>query len=235
MKVLMQKNRQLQRQARELRSAHSRVEKLEEQVATMQQELRNSAQNGGCDSAALEQEHTELCRLVSESQAAASAALQEMANVELRVMRAIRGESEEPEADDTEHGSGTHGEGATNSSKWGTAGAGGSRRSMQNDCVASVSSWSEREAYALSGDTGSTTGESDYRKSISPGVLDSRSLPWAAAGGVVASGVVGAGRRDVAGTKMANGGGDGGVRWESGRWKEALMKSERQRGKGGGE
>ena len=74
MKTLMQKNRQLQRQARELRSAHSRVERLEQHVAEMQQELRDSEQTGECDSAALEQEHNELNKLVAEAQSSASAA-----------------------------------------------------------------------------------------------------------------------------------------------------------------
>ena len=53
MKSLMQTNRHLQRQARELRSAHTRVEKLERQVALMQQELRTSQEAGGSDSQAM--------------------------------------------------------------------------------------------------------------------------------------------------------------------------------------
>ena len=144
MKKLIQTNRQLQRQARELRSAHSRVEKLERQVALMQQELRTSEETGASDSQALEEEHAELTKLVAESQAAASAALQEMAAVELKVMRAIRGEWEE--AQDTEG----EWEAAQDTEGTPKAGRGGSRRSMQNDCVASVSSFSEGGAYALS-------------------------------------------------------------------------------------
>ena len=165
MKTLMQKNRQLQRQARELRSAHSRVERLEQHVAEMQQELRDSEQTGECDSAALEQEHNELNKLVAEAQSSASAALQEMAAVELRVMRAIRGECEDPD-DDHDNGK---------AEDW------SGRRAMQNECVASVSSYSEGGAYALSQDTDTdgarerrtdteSTGESDQLKSVSPPV-----------------------------------------------------------------
>ena len=166
-KTLMQKNRQLQRQARELRSAHSRVERLEQHVAEMQQELRDSEQTGECDSAALEQEHNELNKLVAEAQSSASAALQEMAAVELRVMRAIRGECEDPD-DDHDNGK---------AEDW------SGRRAMQNECVASVSSYSEGGAYALSQDTDTdgarerrtdteSTGESDQLKSVSPGVAE---------------------------------------------------------------
>jgi hypothetical protein len=50
----------------------------------------------------LEEEHAELRKLVHASQTAASAALQEMAAVELRVMRAIRGESEEADNKDND-------------------------------------------------------------------------------------------------------------------------------------
>ena len=77
MKRLLQSNRQLQRQARELRSAHTRVEKLERQVAVMQEEIRTSAQTAGSDSQALGAEHSELSKLVADAQAATSAALQE--------------------------------------------------------------------------------------------------------------------------------------------------------------
>ena len=106
----------------------------------MQQDLRTSEETGASDSQALEEEHAELTKLVAESQAAASAALQEMATVELKVMRAIRGECEEPDDDDDQGEDGEDVEGVRESGKWG---AGGSRRSMQNDCVASVSSFSE--------------------------------------------------------------------------------------------
>jgi len=144
MKKMLQTNRALQRQARELRSAHSRVEKLERQVAHMQQELRTSAQTGGSDSQALEEEHAELSKLVSDSQTAASAALQEMAAVELRVMRSIRGECEEAnDENNVDKVDDANMEGVTESARWGTGGAAGSRRPRDNDCVASVSSFSE--------------------------------------------------------------------------------------------
>lgn len=78
------------------------------------------------------------------------AALQEMAAVEVRVMRAIRGECEEseegPEVEALDGGV------VAGGSKWGEEGAGGSRRSVYNECVASVSSFSEGNVYALSQD-----------------------------------------------------------------------------------
>ena len=74
-----------------------------------------------------------------------------MAMVEVRVMRAIRGECEESE-DGSEDEAPDVGGQAGGDNKWGAEGGGGSKRSVYNECVASVSSFSEGNVYALSQD-----------------------------------------------------------------------------------
>ena len=81
-------------------------------------------------------------------------------------MRAIRGESEQADDNDDEDELGEHAQGA-----------GGSRRSMHNDCVESVSSFSEggvyAPSYALSQDT-----ESKAESETSPGGVLSGGGMW---------------------------------------------------------
>eukprot|EP00286_Rhodomonas_abbreviata_P011579 CAMPEP_0181339288 /NCGR_PEP_ID=MMETSP1101-20121128/29165_1 /TAXON_ID=46948 /ORGANISM="Rhodomonas abbreviata, Strain Caron Lab Isolate" /LENGTH=167 /DNA_ID=CAMNT_0023450225 /DNA_START=6 /DNA_END=505 /DNA_ORIENTATION=- len=91
MKSMASKNLVLQKRARELRSAHSRAMRLEEEVAFLQQQLSQTLSSSPRDKNALAAENEELRAQLDDAEEATSAALQELVETQLLYAEVLSG------------------------------------------------------------------------------------------------------------------------------------------------